>query len=63
MNKHIPNSIENIFDESTAEDSFVVTHEIQDTPEGGTEKVEVSPELTEWVIFFLEVGRQGLQQC
>ncbi len=47
MNAPLNGSLEHLLDGSSIEDSFLVTHSIEDTSEGETIKVEESDELTE----------------
>lgn len=47
MNPPHNTSIEHIFDEWAKGDSIVITHKIENTPEGKAKKREVSRELTE----------------
>lgn len=49
MNPPIPNSIENIFDEWAKGDSYIITHKVEDTPDGKTKKIEMAPELSEFL--------------
>lgn len=47
MNPAFQGSIENVFDEWAKGDSFVITHQIEATPDGKTKKKEVAAELSE----------------
>jgi len=49
MNPPFQGSIENVFDEWAKGDSFVITHQIEATPDGKTKKKEVAAELSEFL--------------
>ncbi|KAL4243128.1 Erythromycin esterase [Abortiporus biennis] len=49
MNPPIEQSIESEFDKATDNDSFVITHNIENTAEGYPKKVEISSELSDFL--------------
>ncbi|OCH96563.1 hypothetical protein OBBRIDRAFT_799798 [Obba rivulosa] len=49
MNPPLESSIERVFDELESDDSFVITHQIKKGSDGQNKKVEISPELSEYL--------------
>ncbi|TCD67007.1 hypothetical protein EIP91_000627 [Steccherinum ochraceum] len=49
LNPPISQSIEKVFNETTEGDGYIITHRIEDTPEGESKKVEVNKEVNEFL--------------